>query len=326
MRSRRRFLAALGVAGFSLDALSQGKGKVYRIGFLAPDSYDTANDPFLREMLNGLRERGYDTGKNLQLDLHSADGSYERMPRLARELIALRPDVLASVGTPGVLALKNATRTIPIVMVASGDAVATGLVANLASSGNNVTGATFFGKELMLKRLQLLKDVVPELRRVAVLVNTANQTTESNMPGMNESAKALKIKLLQFDVREAQDVPVAFQAMRKAKAQALAVFEEAVLYVNAKTIADQALEQRLPAASFPEFADRGGLIGYGVNSHAMFRRAGYFFDKILRGESPSNIPVERPTTFDLVVNLKTARALNVRLPQSILRGANRVIE
>jgi len=322
---RRRFLAAVSAAaGMPFDALSQGK--VWRIAFLAPDAFDPVNDPFLREMIEGLRERGYVVGKNLQLDVRSAEGRYERMPGLARELVESRPDALASVGTPGVSALKNATHTIPIVMVGSGDALAMGLVANLASSGNNVTGATFFGKELMLKRLQLLKDVVPGMQRLAVLVNSANQTTESNLRAMSESASALKIEIAPFDVRQASDLPRAFQAMRKSRAQALAVFEESVLYANAKTIADQALEQRLPAAAFPEFADRGGLIGFGVSFPAMFRRGAYFLDKVLKGERPTTIPIERPTTFELVLNLKTSRALGIRLPQSILGSANRVIE
>lgn len=296
------------------------------MGFLAPDRFDPEKDLFLQAMVDGLRERGYVLEKNLRLDIRSAGGRYERMPAIATGLVESKPDILASVGTPGVVALKNATRTIPIVMVASGDALATGIVANLASSGNNVTGATFFGKELMLKRLQLMKDVVPALQRMAVLVNRANQTTESNMRAMTDAAKPLKVELLQFDVGEAKDIPVAFQAIRKAQAQSLALFEEAALYVHAQAIADLALEQRLPSAAFPDFADRGGLIGYGVNFAAMFRRAGYFVDRILKGESPSRIPVERPTTFDLILNLKTARALNVRLPQSVLGSANRVIE
>jgi len=305
---------------------SLGQGKLYRIAFLAPDSQKADADPFLQAMTDGLREKGYVVGKNLQLDIRYAAGRYERMPEIATELVGSRPDVLMSVGTPGVVSLKNATRSIPIVMVASGDALATGLVANLASSGNNITGATFFGKELMIKRLQLLRDVVPEMQRMAVLVNPANQTTESNMRAMQESAKSLKLELRAFDVREAKDIPVAFEAMRKGKVQALAVFEEAALYANAKTIAELALQQRLPAAAFTEFADRGGLIGYGVNFAEMFRRAAYFVDKIIKGEAPSKIPIERPTKFDLVLNMKTARDLNLRLPQAILGSANRVIE
>ena len=178
----------------------------------------------------------------------------------------------------------------------------------------------------MLKRLQLLRDVVPGMQRMAVLVNPANQTTESNMRAMQESAKPLKMELRAFDVREAKDIPVAFEAMRKAKVQALAVFEEAALYANAKAIAELALRQRLPTAAFTELADRGGLIGYGVNFAEMFRRAAYFVDKIIKGEAPSKIPIERPTTFELVLNMKTARDLNLRLPQAILGSANRVIE
>jgi putative ABC transport system substrate-binding protein len=305
---------------------SLGQGKLYRIAFLAPDSQKADADPFLQAMIDGLREKGYVVGKNLQLDISYASGRYERMPELAVALVESKPDLLMSVGTPGVLALKSATRTIPIVMVSSGDALATGLVASLASSGNNVTGATFFGKELMQKRLQILSDVVPGMQRMAVLVNPANQTTESNMRAMNESAKALKMELVAFDVHRAEDISAAFEGMRTAKVQALVTFEEAILYANAKTIADLALKRRLPSGAFPDYADLGGLLGYGANFAAMFRRAGYFVDKVLKGEPPSRIPIERPTTFDLVINLKTARALNLRLSQSVMGGATRVIE
>jgi len=316
----------VGVIGAPLHAFGQKAGKMYRMGFLAPDSFDAASDPFLRAMVEGLRKYGYEERRNIELEFRSADGNYSRLPRLAAELVDRRPDILASVGTPAVLALKNATRTIPIVMVASGDALATGLVANLASSGNNITGSTFFGKELMLKRLQLLKDALPEIRRIAVLVNTDNPTTESNMRAMSQAAKPLGVDLSQLDVRSGGDVPPAFQVMRKTKVEALAVFEDAVLYGNAKAIADLALQQRLAAAGFTDFADNGGLIGYGANSLDLFRRAAYFIDKLLKGESPGNIPVERPATFDLVVNLKTARSLGIKLPQSILGRADRVIE
>ncbi|MBI2750152.1 MAG: ABC transporter substrate-binding protein [Burkholderiales bacterium] len=327
LTQRRRFLVAMGTGaiGISQQAFAQKRGKVYRIGFLVPDSVNPALDPFLRAMLEGLRRYGYEERKNIELDFRSADGNYEHLPRLAAELIDRRPDVLASVGTPGVMALKNATRAIPIVMVASGDAVATGLIAGLAKPGGNITGSTFFGKELMLKRLQLLKDAVPGVRRVALLVNPDNQTTESNVRAIIEAEKPLNIELLRIDVRRGSDVVPAFQTMRNKKASAVALSEDAVLYGSAKAIAELALDQRLPAVGFTDFADNGGLLGYGASFLEMFRRAGYFIDRLLRGEKPANIPVERPTTFDLVVNLETARALGVKLPQSILVRADKVV-
>lgn len=315
-----------GMIATSLNAFSQNRGKIYRIGFLAPDSFDAASDPFLRAMLDGLRKYGYEEGKNIEFDFGWAEGNYDRLPRLAAELIDRRPDVLAGVGTPSLMALRNATRTIPIVMVASGDAIATGLISSLATPGGNITGSTFFGKELMLKRLELLKDAIPRIKKVAVLVNPDNQTTESNMRAMNDAAKSLKVELYRINVRRKADLAAAFHTMSDENFEAVAVFEDAVLYENAKAIADLALHQRVPAAGFTEFADHGGLIGYGANFSDLFRRAGYFVDRLLKGDSPANIPVERPTTFDLVVNLKTARSLGIKLPQSILARANKLID
>ena len=315
-----------GAIATSLNAFSQNRGKIYRIGFLAPDSFDTGSDQFLRALVDGLRKYGYEEGKNIELDFSWADGNYDRLPRLAAELIDRRPDVLAGVGTPSLMALKNATRTIPIVMVASGDALATGLISSLATPGGNITGSTFFGKELMLKRLELLKDAIPGIKQVAVLVNPENHTTESNMRAMNDAAKSLKLKLYRINVRREPDVAAAFHTMSNRNVEAVAVFEDAVLYANAKAIADLALHQRVPAIGFPEFANNGGLIGYGANFSELFRRAGYFVDRLLKGDSPANIPVERPTTFDLVVNLKTAKALGIKIPQSVLVRATQVIE
>ena len=309
-----------------LHALGLKGGKVYRVGFLAPDSADLASDPFVRAMLEGLRKYGYEERQNIEFYFRFADGKYDQLPRLADELIDRQPDVLASVGTPGVMALKNATRTIPIVMVASGDAVATGLIASLARPGGNITGSTFFGKELMLKRLQLLKDAAPGIRRVAVLVNPDNQITESNLRAMAEAERPLAIELLRIDVRLGSDVVPAFQKMRNNKASAVAVFEDAVLYGSARRISDLALDQRLPTVGFTDFADNGGLIGYGASFLEMFRRAGYFMNRVLNGDSPANIPAERPTTFDLVLNLKTAKALGLTIPPSILLRADRVVE
>jgi putative ABC transport system substrate-binding protein len=315
-----------GAIATSLNAFSQNRGKIYRIGFLAPDSVDPGSDQFLRALVDGLRKYGYEEGKNIELDFSWADGNYDRLPRLAAELIDRRPDVLAGVGTPSLMALKNATRTIPIVMVASGDALATGLISSLATPGGNITGSTFFGKELMLKRLELLKDAIPGIKQVAVLVNPENHTTESNMRAMNDAAKSLKLKLYRINVRREPDVAAAFHTMSNRNVEAVAVFEDAVLYANAKAIADLALHQRVPAIGFPEFANNGGLIGYGANFSELFRRAGYFVDRLLKGDSPANIPVERPTTFDLVVNLKTAKALGIKIPQSVLVRATQVIE
>jgi putative ABC transport system substrate-binding protein len=301
---------------------------VYRLGYLSVGSHDNSDpdsSPVGQAILGGLREYGYNEKKNIEFIFRWADGHYDRLPRLAAELVALKPDLIMTAGTPAILALKNATQSVPIVMVVSGDAVATGLVSSLAKPGGNITGSTFFGVDLMVKRLELLKDVIPRLKRVGVLVNPDNQITKPAMRAMEE-AKSLNVELEWFGARGADDLQGAFSAIRNKKVDGVIVLEDGTLLANAVSIADLAIRNRLPALGSPEFAAGGCLMGYGARLVDLYRRAGYFVDRILKGASPGNIPVERASSFELLLNLKTARALGMKFPQAVLQRADRVIE
>jgi putative ABC transport system substrate-binding protein len=308
--------------------VAQRREKVYRLGYLSVGSRDNSDpglNPTGQAILSGLREYGYEEKKNIEFIFRWADGHYDRLPSLAAQLVALQPDLIMTAGTPAILALKNATRTVPIVMVVSGDAVATGLVSSLAKPGGNITGSTFFGVDLMVKRLELLKDVVPRLKRVGVLVNPDNQITKPTMRAM-EQAKSLNVELQWFNARGADDLPDVFSETRKRRVDAVIVLEDGMLLANAGSIADLAIRSRLPALGSTEFAAGGCLVGYGARLADLYRRAGYFVDRILKGASPAAIPVERASSFDLVLNLRTARALGVKFPQALLQRADRVIE
>ncbi len=302
----------------------QQPAKVARIGFLGlASASNTATE--VGALRAGLRELGYVEGKNLIIEFRWAESSYDRLPDLAAELVQLKVDVIVTHGTPGPRAAKQATATIPIVMAHSGDAVASGLVASLARPGGNVTGSTIFVPELMLKRLELLKEAIPRITQVGVLMNAANPQIES-FKAMETAAKTLKVGLQRFDVRIPGDFAEAFTAIGKRRLEAIVIYQEAMLNANPRAIADLATKQRLASVGIKELAEAGGLIGYGVDLVAMFQRAAYFVDKILKGAKPADIPVERPTKFELVINMKTAKALGLKIPQSILVRADKVIE
>ena len=274
----------------------------------------------------GLRDVGYVDGKNIVIDYRWAEGKYERLPELAAELVRLKIDVLVSQGTPATLAAKRATTTIPIVMPAVGDAIATGIVASLARPGGNITGSTFFVPELNAKRLELLKEAVPRMTRVAVLLNPDNPVSRPVFQAMETTAKSLKMELQRYEARGPNEFENAFSVMAKRRVEAVAIPEHSIYVANAGMIADLAAKKRIPLVGFPQIAEVGGLIGYGVNILELYRRAGYFVDKILKGAKPGDIPVERPTKFELVVNRKTAKALGITIPQSLLQRADKVVE
>ena len=258
----------------------------------------------------------------------SPQGQYDRLPELAAELVRLKVDVIVTHSAPGALAAKQATAAnpIPVVMTNVSDAVGSGIVASLARPGGNVTGDTFFVPELAAKRLELLKDSTPRLRRVAVLANPGNPATVQALQAMDVAAKNLNVALLRFNVQGPADLDDAFAAMAKGNVDALTVVEDIVLIQNHSRIAEAAMRQRLPSISFVEYADAGGLFGYGANYLALYRRAPAFVDKILKGAKPADIPIERPTTFEFVVNMKTAKALGLTVPPAILLRADRQIE
>ena len=323
---RRVFLVAVagGLAAMPLAARAQPQ-KIARVGFLGTASAaGMANR--VEALRAGLGEYGDVEGKNLVIEFRWAEGNYDRLPDLAAELVRLKVDVLVTSGAPGTLAAKRATSTIPIVMAVTGAAVAAGLVASLARPGGNVTGSTVFGPEHNVKRLDLLKTGIPRLGKVAFLFNPDNPTSVTENKEIESAARSMKLEVSYFAARKSGEFDVAFNAMAKRQAGAVVVTDDAMLNSNSKRIAEIAGQKRLPSAGNTDLAEAGGLIGYGVNVSAMFRRAAYFVDKILKGAKPADLPVERATKFDLVINLKTAKALGLTMPPSLLGRADQVIQ
>ena len=324
---RRAFVATIagGVAAASRVALAQQPAKIPRIGFLGAESASgyASNVEALRA---GLRDLGYVEGKSIAIEYRWAEGKYDRLPDLAGELARLRVAVIVTHGTPGTIAAKRATTTIPIVMATVGDPVATGLVASLARPGGNVTGSIALGPELMAKRLELLKEAVPRTTRVAVLVNPDNPARASDLSRMEVSAGSFHVRLQQFEVRGPHEFENAFSAMAKSRMDAVVIQQDGKLSANLRAIADLAAKRRFPSTGIMEFAEAGGMIGYGANLLEMYRRAAYFVDKILKGANPGNLPVEQATKFQLAINLKSAKALGLTIPQSLLRRADEIIQ
>jgi putative ABC transport system substrate-binding protein len=326
MNNRRKLLIALGAGALAapLTLFAQQKGKVWRIGFLGTASASG----FARRvdaLRAGLRDLGYVEGKNLVIEFRWAEGNYERLPALAAELVRLKVDIIVTHATPGALAAKSATTTIPIVMATSSDPVATGLVASLARPGGNVTGMSGINPEVTAKRLELLKDAFPRTRQVAVLFNTDNPN-KFTLSAMEATAASLKLELQQFGVRRSGDLDSAFAAMAKRRVDAVVTTDDAVLIANFGAIAKLAAKMRLPSIGLPEFAEAGGLMAYGADRRHLFRRAAYFVDRIFKGAKPADLPVEQATRFEIVLNQKTAKALGLQFPQAVLARADRVIE
>ena len=253
-----------------------------------------------------MREFGYDEGRNLSIEIRSPEGRTELLPALASELVALKLDVLVTAGTRATLALKNATTSTPIVTANVGDAVATGLVASLARPGGNVTGSTFFIQDLYVKRLEMLKEAIPYISQAAVLLDPTNVAIFTNIKKMEAASKGMSIDLHRFEAKTPDDFEQAFAAMSKNRAQAVTVVEGPMLTANVSKTAALAVKHRLPSSGNVEFGDAGGMIGYGVDALALYRRAAYFVDKILKGVKPADLPIEQPTKFELVINAKTA--------------------
>jgi putative ABC transport system substrate-binding protein len=304
---------------------AQQARKIARIGFLG----STFAFPWASRVevfRSGLRDLGYVEGENIAIEFRWAEEKYDQLPRLAAELVRLKVDVLVTYGTPGSLVAKSATTTIPIVMVHSGDAVATGIVASLARPGGNLTGMTYFLPELTAKRIEMLREVVPHIGQVAIPVKSDNTFFTTALRAVESQVKSLNIKLQYFEIRGTNDFAEAFAAMTNRGVDAVVILEDAIFVSNARMIADLAVKQRLPAAGFDEFAQAGGLIGYCVDFPAMYRRAAVFVDKILKGVKPADIPIEQATKFVLVINVKTAKAMGLTVPDSMLARADEVIE
>jgi putative ABC transport system substrate-binding protein len=325
--SRRQFLAALG-AGAALtapgSAFAQPAGR-RRIGFLLPATRD-GFESRVEALRARLRELGYVEGQSIAYDYRAADGKYERLPALAAELIRLKVDVLVTAGTPGALALKGATTTIPIVIATIADPIVTGIVPSLARPGGNITGLMFVVAELNAKRLELLQQALPRLKRVAVLMNPDNASMAPVQREMAQAGGKLGIELVRFDVRSPDDFEGAFAGVTAKRVDAVVIVEDAMMNVNASRLGALATAKRLPSIGLDEVADGGGLLAYGVNQQEMFRRAATYVDKILKGAKPADLPIERSSTFTLVLNLKTAAQLGIAVPREIRIRADRVIE
>jgi len=316
---------ALGVLAAPLGADAQQRANVARIGVLGSptaSSYATRIEAFKR----GLRELGYVEGQNIAIEYRWAEGRYERLPGLAAELVRLRVDVIVTHSTPGTRAAQQATTTIPIVMATNADAVATGLVASLARPGGNTTGSTNLSPEFNAKRLELLKEAIPRIRRVAALMNPANPGNELAFKRMELTARALGIEVQRAWVRRGDELDSTFSELVKARSDALVIVDDAALLPQAKRIADLAAKNRLPTAVPLSFVHTGSLLSYGPDLADLWRRAAIFVDKILKGAKPADLPVEQPTRFELVINLKTAKALGLTVKRSVLIRADRVIQ
>jgi putative ABC transport system substrate-binding protein len=325
--TRRRFLGTLagGLLAAPLAAEAQPAGKVTRIGVLETTS-PALNAANLDAFRRGLRELGYVEGHNFTIEYRTADGRPERFPGLAAELVRLKVDVILTRGTPAVMAAKNATGTIPVVMAASADPVLSGVVSSLARPGGNVTGLSADVVEVSGKRLELIREVAPGVSRVAALFNMSNPNDALQWKEMESAAPSLRLQLQLLDVRKPGDFAGAFDAAVKARAGALVVGIDALTWANHRSIVDLAAKRRLPAIyAGREFVDAGGLIAYGVSYPHLYHRAATYVDKILKGAKPADLPVEQPTKFELVINLKTARALGLTIPPSLLQRADEVI-
>jgi putative tryptophan/tyrosine transport system substrate-binding protein len=305
--------------------IAAAHAKIPRIGILSARSPSPLDifDAFHQ----GLYNLGYVEGKNVTIEYRFAEEKYDRLPALMAELISLKPDVILTHTTPGALAAKKAATTIPIVIGAAGDLVERGIVASLARPGGNITGLTFFTLELDNKRLELLKEAVPKVSRVAVLVNPANPVWNDYPSNMEELARTLTVKLQRVEARDLETLDAAFSAMRKTNVNALLPVNDTVFGNHRKRIVELAIKQRLPAiAERKDFSEEGGLIAYGVDIPHMFRRAAVYVDKILKGTRPGDLPIERPSKFNFVINLKTAKQIGLTIPQSVLFRADKVIK
>jgi len=322
---RREFLGALAgglVAAQAAEA--QQPGKVYHIGMLERTSA-AINAANLDGFRQGLRELGYVEGKNLVIEYRSADGHDERFPALATDLARLKRDLILARGTPAALAAKNATVTIPVVILGVGDPVGQGVVASLAHPGGNITGLSAVVTELYAKRVQLLRDLMPRAARIAALFNMSNPAIPPQWKEVEIAARSLGLQPQLLDVRKPEDLVPAFDAATRHRADTLIVGLETLTLTNQQLIVDLAAKHRLPAMyASTEFA--GGLVAYGVRYPGHYRLAASFADKIFKGAKPADLPVEQPTKFELVINLKTAKALGLTVPQTLLVSADEVLE
>ena len=323
---RRAFITLLGgAAAWPLAARAQQASKVHRIGFLGSATAAGSAKP-VESLRTGLREFGYVEGTNIGMEFRRAEGIYDRLAHLAAELIATNVDVLITHGTPGTRVAKQATTTIPIVMAISGDAIATGLVSSLARPEANLTGSTFFLPQLNAKRLELLKEACPHIFRPAALSNPDNPVSRPIIPAMQAAAGPLSLIVEVVRAQRPSEFSLAFADMARSRVDSVVVTEDGEFAASFRAIATLALANKLSSIGAREYAESGGLIGYGVNILALYRRAAYFVDRILKGAKPADLPIEQPTKFELFVNLKTAKTIGLAISETFLVRADGVIE
>jgi putative ABC transport system substrate-binding protein len=323
---RRDFITLVGgAAAWPLAARAQQPGKLRTIGFLGQSTRSAASE-WVAAFVQRLHELGWNEGRTVAIEYRWADGREERFAQIAAEFVRLKVDIIVTSGTPQVLAAKQATSVIPIVFAAAGDPVASGLVASLARPGGNATGLSSLVADLAGKRLELLREVAPALRRLAIMGNVGNPLTVLELGEVQAAAGTLGLEVHTLEIRQAQDITPAFEAL-KGRADALYVCIDALVNANRIRINTSALGARLPTMhGSRDYVEAGGLMSYGPNYPDLFRRSADYVDKILHGAKPGDIPVEQPTKFDLVVNLTTARALGLDLPPTLLARADEVIE
>jgi putative ABC transport system substrate-binding protein len=325
---RREFISTLcgAAVAWPLAARAQLPERMRRVGMLETTSREL-NVADLAAFQNGLREFGYVEGQNLLIEYRSADGRTERFPDLATDLVSLKVDVIVTRGTPAALAAKKATPTIPIVMAASGDPVGSGLIASLAQPGGNATGFSALVRDLYPKRVELLRDVVRSLRRIIVLINMENPIAVREWEDIVSSSRPLGIAAELLDVRSREALAEALNTVSGRRADAFVIGLDTVTQSNKETIAELVAKQRVPAIyASREFVEAGGLMSYGVSYPDLYHRAAAYVDKILKGAKPGDLPVQQPTKFELVINLKAARAIGLDVPPTLLARADEVIE
>jgi putative ABC transport system substrate-binding protein len=326
---RRKFMALMagGLLAAPLAAEAQQAGKVYRIGLLESSAPDPARQAWWTAFRQLMRQLGYVEGQNVSFEPRWGQGDTDGLPKLAAELVGLKVDLIVTGGTSAALAAKRATSTIPIVTATGSDPVAVGLVASLRQPGGNVTGMTAINSELAAKRLELLRIVAPRASRIAILWDETDAGARLNADGTEAAAKTAGLTIHRVPVGSAAGLEAAFATVVRGRAGALIVVSTARLFSYRKRIAELAVKHRLPTVvGFREFVEAGCLASYGTDYPDLFRRAATFVDKILKGAKPADLPMEQPTKFELVINLKTAKALGLTIPHSLLLRADEVIQ
>ena len=320
------FIITLGILLGSLATQAQQTGNVYRIGFLG-NSTAALEANLVGPFREGLRDLGYVEGRNVLIEYRWAEGKYDRFPALIGELLALKVAVIVTAGTPATLAVKKATTSVPLVMSAVGDPVGTGIVPSLSHPGGNITGLTAISTEMDAKRLELLREVVPSVSYIALLWNAASPLQVLAEKQVQAAAQVLRMRVLSLGVKTEEEIKSALAVMARERPDALLVLADRLLLHHRALIMDFATRHRLPGVhAYRELVEAGGLMSFGPSYADMHKRAAYFVDRILKGAKPGDLPVERPRTFELVINLKVARALGLTIPQSVLLRGTEIIQ